>query len=216
MYSQCHTVYNQVISLFRRIFKRVKSLNERPRTVFDSHRIIGSFIEHEYSPNGEYCAFTVSAENLNTHKIIVVNVRTGQTLGNLLQIFNCKKIAWSEDSEGFFIYVNIDAIALNIFSLKKMFFQYDPEGKRARHLYYHFVNEHRPDKLIAKIRKTEAHAVSFKVSNDYKYLILRDSRRLQIANIKSLEREIKFELIFKLSSELSYVSNQNRKKTSVY
>lgn len=113
---------NQVIILFCRIFKRVKSLNERPRTVFDSHRIVGSFIEHDYSPNGEYCAFTVSAENLNTHKIIVVNVRTGQTLGNLLQTVNCKKIAWSEDSEGFFIYVNIDDIALNIFSFKKNVF----------------------------------------------------------------------------------------------
>lgn len=61
------------------------------------------------------------------------------------------------------------------------------------------------DKLITKIRKAEAHAVSFKVSNDYNYLILRDSRTLSIANIKSLAGEIRFDLIFKMSRDIFYV-----------
>lgn len=98
----------------RRIFKSVKSLDERPRVVLDSNRISqGSIIEHEYSPNGEYCAFTISAENQKHYEIIVIDVKTGQTYGSCLQLFNCKKIAWSGNSEGFFIYVNIDVSLFN-------------------------------------------------------------------------------------------------------
>lgn len=93
----------------RRIFKRAKSLDERPRIVFDSNRIQhGSVIEHEYSPNGEYCAFTLTTQNQNWNKIIVIDVKTGQTRGNCLQLYSSKKIAWSGDSEGFFVYVNND------------------------------------------------------------------------------------------------------------
>lgn len=87
--------------------------------------------------------------------------------------------------------------------------QYDPGGKKRRNLYYHFVDEHRPDKLIAKIRKSEAHALSFEVSSDYKYLILRDNRRISIANIESLEGNIKFKSIFEIFQDASYVSNRN-------
>lgn len=89
----------------------------------------------------------------------------------------------------------------NLFS-----FQYDPEGREKRNLFYHYVNECMQDKLIAKIRKAEAHTVSFKVSNDDNYLILSDSRMLSIANIKSLAGEIRFDLIFKMSRDISYVS----------
>lgn len=82
-------------------------MEERPRVVFDSNRIAGTFVEHEYSPNGEYCAFTVSAVNQNFHQIMVIDVKTGRSRGKWLQVFNCRKIAWSGDSEGFFIYVII-------------------------------------------------------------------------------------------------------------
>lgn len=91
-----------------RIFKRAKSseLVGDPRVVFDSNKVLGAVIEHEYSPNGEYCAFTLALEKQKFHKCIVINVKTGKTLGNALQLFNCKKVAWSGDSEGFFVYVN--------------------------------------------------------------------------------------------------------------
>lgn len=85
-------------------------------------------------------------------------------------------------------------------------FQYDPEGRKKRHLYYHYVNEFMPDKLIAKIRKPDAHAISFKVSYDYKYLILHCKNSVSIANIKSLAGEIRFDLIFKMSPDVNYVS----------
>lgn len=85
-------------------------------------------------------------------------------------------------------------------------FQYDPEGKKKRHLYYHYLEKEKPDKLIAKIRKVDANTVSFIVSSDYKHLILSDSRKLSIANISSLDRDIKFDLIFKFSPDITYVS----------
>lgn len=68
------------------------------------------------------------------------------------------------------------------------------------------MDEDKPDKLISKIKKVDANAVSFKVSHDYKYLILRCSRMLSVASIKSLERDIKFDLIFKFSQDITYVS----------
>lgn len=85
-------------------------------------------------------------------------------------------------------------------------FQYDPEGRKKRHLYYHFLDENKPDKLILRIRKADANAISFKVSGDYKYLILRSSQMLRIANISSMEREIRFEVLFKMSKDVIYVS----------
>lgn len=95
--------------LIHRIFKRVKTLEliGEPHVVFDSNRISGTVIEHEYSPNGEYCAFTLALENKKAHKCIVVNVKTSKILGNGLHLSNCKKVAWSSDSKGFFVYVNI-------------------------------------------------------------------------------------------------------------
>lgn len=86
------------------------------------------------------------------------------------------------------------------------FMQHDPEGKKNRHLYYHFVDEHKPDKLIAKIRKEDDDIMSFKVSNDYKTLILVDSHALSTANIESLDEEITFKRIFKINENISYVS----------
>lgn len=87
-----------------------------------------------------------------------------------------------------------------------MCLQYDPAGKKNQNIYYHFVDENRPDKLIAKIRKADTHAVSFKVTNDYQYLVLRGSQKLSIANIKHLDREIRFDWILKMSQDITYVS----------
>lgn len=75
--------------------------------IFDSNKVPGTFIEHEYSPNGQFLAFTISAENQNSHKIMVIEVRTGRMCGHCLPVFSWKKIAWSGDSRGFFIYVSI-------------------------------------------------------------------------------------------------------------
>lgn len=69
------------------------------------------------------------------------------------------------------------------------------------------MDEDKPDKLIAKIRKSEAYDLSFKVSYDYKYLILRGSRVLCIANVENLMEDIKFKMIFEIQ-DASYVSNQ--------
>lgn len=85
--------------------------------------------------------------------------------------------------------------------------QYDPERRKKRHLYYHYLDKNKPDKLIAKIRKAEAYDLSFKVSCDYKYLILCGSRILCIANIENLMEDIKFKMIFEIQ-DASYVSNQ--------
>lgn len=68
------------------------------------------------------------------------------------------------------------------------------------------MREPKPDKLIAKIRKEDADEVSFKVSNDYKYLILCDSQALSAANIESLDCEIEFKPIFKITDNVTYVS----------
>lgn len=92
----------------------MKSLDGRMHIVYNSNKLIGTFVEHAYSPNGEYCAFTISAENPNAHKILVIDVRTGKPVEKCLQIANCKKIAWSGDSHGFFVYVNINVSVLVI------------------------------------------------------------------------------------------------------
>lgn len=92
-------------------------------------------------------------------------------------------------------------------SISVEFFQYDPDGRKKRNLYYHYIDQNRPDKLISKVKKGDANTVSFRVSQDYKYLILRDSRTLSVASIKSLDQEIKFDVIFKLSPDTTYVSS---------
>lgn len=94
--------------------------------------------------------------------------------------------------------------------------QYDPEGKKNRNLYYHFADEHTPDKLIADIKKGEADEVSFEVSNDYKYLLLSDSQSLCAANIESLEGEIVFKQIFKISGDVTYVSRSLQKPIYIH
>lgn len=186
------------------------SLNDYPRIIFDSNKVLGTFVEHAYSPNGEHCAFTISVGNQNIHKILVIDVRSGRPFGKCLRLFSCEKVAWSGDSRGFFIYVNI--LMQNVYNVgfdsnSANYFQYDPEGKKKRNLYYHYVDEDKPDKLISKIRKVDANAVSINVSHDYKYLILRGSRMLSVASIKSLDRDIKFDLIFKFSPDVTYVSS---------
>lgn len=85
---------------------RMKTLNDCPHVVFNSCKVQGTFVEHAYSPNGEHCAFTISVGNQNIHNIMVIDVRTGKTIGKNLRLLSSEKVAWSEDSQGFFIYVN--------------------------------------------------------------------------------------------------------------
>lgn len=194
----------------------VKSMkkDEQSHVVFDSNKFEHASVVYQiFSPNGKFCAFTISEGD--SLRVIVIDVEKGETLGNSLPLFSFKKIAWSADSEGFFIYVSMLLIihAIFLFSLCKNRFcvtQYDPEGKKRRNLYYHYLEENKHDKLIAKIRKSEAHTVSFRVSNDNKYLILRSSRMLSIANIESLEEQIKFKIIFEILDGKLYVSDEER------
>lgn len=82
--------------------------NENPHVVFDSNKIQhGSVIEHEYSPNGKYCAFTISDRSKSSIEIMVIDVEAAEPYGNRLQLWSYEKIAWSGDSQGFFIYVII-------------------------------------------------------------------------------------------------------------
>lgn len=91
-----------------RIFRRVTSLKDaHPHDVFDSNKISGTVVEHKYSPNGKFCAFTINEGNPNSFKITVIDVETSHTYGKILQLNVLKKIAWSGNSEGFFIYVGI-------------------------------------------------------------------------------------------------------------
>ncbi|XP_031634997.1 prolyl endopeptidase-like [Contarinia nasturtii] len=181
-----YTYRNFSKSIYRPIFKRVKSMRDKnPHVVFDSNKIErSSVIEHEYSPNGKHCVFTISVKDRIANKAMLIDVETGETY-NSLELHCFEKIAWSGDSKGFFIY-------------------HDPERKKKRDLYYHFVNEYQYDKLIAKIREEDDDIVSFKVSHDYKYLILFDSQALSIANIESLDEDIKFKRIFKINENISY------------
>lgn len=84
--------------------------------------------------------------------------------------------------------------------------QYDPKGDGNENIYYHFLDEHKPDKLIAKIQESEADEISFRTSNDHRYLILFDSQAVYAANVESLEEEIEFKMIFKLTGNIMYVS----------
>lgn len=87
--------------------------DEKPHVVFDSNKIQhGSVIEHEYSPNGKYCAFTISDRSKSSIEVMVIEVETAETYGNRLQLCTFEKIAWSGDSQGFFIYVIILIVLL--------------------------------------------------------------------------------------------------------
>lgn len=88
---------------------RVKTLkDEYPHVVFNSNKIDRcAVIEHEYSPNGKYCALTISDKNQTEIEVIVIDVDTAETLEIGLELFSFEKIAWSGDSKGFFIYVTI-------------------------------------------------------------------------------------------------------------
>lgn len=80
--------------------------DSNPHVVLDSNKIERcSIIEHEYSPNGKYCAFTISVQNQISNEVFVIDVETGQTHGNSLKLYCFEKIAWSGDSNGFFIFV---------------------------------------------------------------------------------------------------------------
>lgn len=90
--------------------------DEHPHIVFDSNKIQhGSVIEYEYSPNGKYLAVTISDRSKRCIEIMVIDVETAETCGNRLQLFSFEKIAWSGDSQGFFIYVNINHSPLHDF-----------------------------------------------------------------------------------------------------
>lgn len=91
-------------------------------------------------------------------------------------------------------------------NLLEFFFQYDPKGDGNQNLYYHFLDKHKPDKLIAKIQTEEADELSFQISNDHRYLILFDSQAVYAANVESLTEGIQFLVIFKLTGNISYVS----------
>lgn len=91
-------------------------------------------------------------------------------------------------------------------NLLNIFFQYDPNGDGNQNLYYHFIDEHKADILIAKIQKSEADELSFRISNDHRYLILFDSQAVYAANIESLTEEIEFKVIFKITGNITYVS----------
>lgn len=62
--------------------------------------------------------------------------------------------------------------------------------------------------MIAQIQKAEAYEISFEISYDHKYLILSDSQALYAANIESLDEEIQFKVIFKLTENVTYVSTR--------
>lgn len=90
------------------IFRRVTSLSDKnPHVVFDTNTIFGTVVEHKYSPNGKYGAFTIYQGEPNSYIITVINVETGNTYGKNLHLKTLKKVAWSGDSEGFFVYVSI-------------------------------------------------------------------------------------------------------------
>lgn len=86
--------------------------------------------------------------------------------------------------------------------------QYDPRGGDNRSIFYHYLDQQKRDKFIVSIRKAETHTSSFQISADYKYLILRESVVVSIANIESLDKKIEFKLIFRIFPEVTYVSTK--------
>lgn len=196
-----------------RIFYRARSLKGLdPHVVLDSNKITGTVLHHEYSPNGEYCAFTISKPDQPLF-IYVVNVETGKSFGRTIRLNRFRKpIVWSGDSAGFFVYVwqtNIcDLIMFNIQMGRFSHFvlQYDPRGGDNRSIFYHYLDKRKRDIFITSIKKAETHTSSFQMSNDYKYLILRESRVLSIANVESLDKKIQFRLVFRIFPDVTYVS----------
>lgn len=75
--------------------------------MFDSNKFDGSVVEFEYSPDGKYCAFGIDEGKPCSFKIIVIDVESGETYGNSLRLKKLKNVAWSGDSKGFFVYVNV-------------------------------------------------------------------------------------------------------------
>lgn len=100
--------------------------DKHSHVVLDSYKIEHSVIEHEYSPNGKYCAFTISEKHQISIEIIVIDVESGESHGNRLQLYSFEKIAWSGNSEGFFIFVNIVCLepGLLVHLVDFFFFQY--------------------------------------------------------------------------------------------
>lgn len=104
---QKRNVCNSIKRVFR-IFKRAKTLKDRyPHIVFDSNELSGTVVDHKYSPNGKYCAFTIDEGEPISYQIIVVDVEGGVIHGKTLQLTKSKQIAWSGDSLGFFVYVKL-------------------------------------------------------------------------------------------------------------
>lgn len=95
----------KLLSIYR-IFYRTSSLKGvDPHVVLDSNKISGTVIEHEYSPNGAYCVFTIRNED-DLSFYMVVDVETGETYGRSLKFDEIyRNIVWSVDSKGFFVYV---------------------------------------------------------------------------------------------------------------
>ncbi|KAJ6643586.1 hypothetical protein Bhyg_08549 [Pseudolycoriella hygida] len=156
-YRNWYTFYSYM-DFSRAINKPARSLKGlEPHIVLDSNKISGTVIEHEYSPNGKYCAFTISNE-VGPSFIHIVDVETGENYGRSLKFPRFyKKIIWSEDSKGFFVY-------------------YDPRGGDNRSIFYHYLDNRKRDVFIVAIKRSETHTSSFHISSDYKYLILRPSR----------------------------------------
>lgn len=102
----CVNACNTVFSSNHRIFYRARSLkNLEPHVVLDSNKIPGIVVAHVYSPNAQYCAFTVCNEDKPSY-IHVVDVETGLSYGRSLKFEHFYKyIVWSGDSKGFFAYV---------------------------------------------------------------------------------------------------------------
>lgn len=87
--------------------------------------------------------------------------------------------------------------------------QYDPRGGDNRSLFYHHLDKRKRDIFITAIKKIETHIMSFQMSNDHKYLILRESRVVSIANIESLDVKIQFRLILRIFPDVTYVNYRN-------
>lgn len=52
-------------------------------------------------------------------EVMIIDVETAEMHGDRLQLFSFEKIAWSADSEGFFIFVNIFTIAPDFYLILK-------------------------------------------------------------------------------------------------
>ncbi|KAJ6630497.1 Prolyl endopeptidase, partial [Pseudolycoriella hygida] len=172
--------------IYEPIFYRTKSLkNINPHVVLDSNHISGTVLDHEYSPNGEYCAFTIWNDD-NPSYIQVINVETGECCGRSLKFKRFfKKVLWTKDSKGIFVY-------------------YDPREGDKRSPFYHHLDHRKRDIFMMAIKRNETHATHFQLSTNYEYLILRQSQTLSVANVVSLVEKVEFKLIFKILPDVTY------------